>query len=234
MLSFREIIQKRKKNYQESYLFDLTRAWSLPFTYLVYHTPLTPNMISMLSFVVLLAACAFIVKATPAATLIGGILCWFSWVFDCVDGEIARLKGLSSDFGAWFDGVLDRLGDIVLFVAITINLYLQSPNLIVVIVGLLATVSTTLWRLNALYTKTVFNLPLTSKSPLKRIGFDTAFMYFVISVALVFSGVGVEADIAGRQVNITLLFAVMLFFGVGLNLVTLKNSITMYVRHRHQ
>ncbi|MDO8643208.1 MAG: CDP-alcohol phosphatidyltransferase family protein [Candidatus Woesearchaeota archaeon] len=234
MLSFREINQKRKKNYQESYLFDLTRLWSLPFTYLFYHTPLTPNMISMLSFVVLLVACGFIVVTTPIATMIGGILCWFSWVFDCVDGEIARLKGLSSDFGAWFDGALDRLGDIVLFGAITINLYQHSASLIVVIVGLLATVSTTLWRLNALYTKTTLHLPLTEKEPLKRFGFDTAAMYVIISLGLIFSTIGFKAAIAGWHINITALFAVMLFFAVIINVVTLKNIITTYVRHARQ
>ena len=229
MLSFREIIQKRKKNHQESYLFDLTRAWSLPFTYLFYHTPLTTNMISVLSVAVLLAASVLIIKATPFATLIGGILCWFSWVFDCVDGEVARLKGLSSEFGAWFDGILDRLGDIVLFGAITINLYIQSPNLATVIVGLLATVSTTLWRLNALFTKTTFNQPLTSKNPLKRFGFDTAFMYFIISLGLIFSSAGIELNLFGTHMTVTVLFAIMLFFAVVVNAVTLKNMTTTYV-----
>ncbi len=32
-------------------------------------------------------------------------------IIDGCDGEIARLKRLESDFGAWFDAVLERYAD---------------------------------------------------------------------------------------------------------------------------
>jgi phosphatidylglycerophosphate synthase len=232
MIRLTEIIQKRKKKYQESYLFDFTRMCSLPFTWLFSNTPLTPNMISLLSFVLTLFACGFIITGDTWNILMGGIICWLSWVFDCVDGEVARVKKMGNDFGAWFDGVFDRVGDVLLFAAITVALFIQTPTMLSVLVGALATASTTLWRLNTLYTKTTFKLPLTSKNPLKRFGFDTAFMYFIISLGLIFNGYWLGFSYGVWSIQVSVLFIVMLFFAVVLNAVTFKNIVTTYYKHR--
>lgn len=232
MISFKNVCTRRKKNYQESYVFDFTRLWSLPFTYVLVNTPLTPNMISFLSFALLVVSCGFIIQATPFATLVGGIICWFSWVLDCVDGEVARLRGIASNFGGWLDMVFDRLGDVVLFAAITINLYKNQPTLLVVVIGLFAIISTTLWRHMALATKTAFNLPLTEKNPLKRIGFDTATMYLMLSLALIFNGVHIAIPAVPAIGTLTPLVLIMLFFAVVINLVTLKNIAVSFWRFR--
>ncbi len=230
-LSFREIGEKRKKAYPESVWFAITRACSLPFTYVLAHTPITPNGVSMLSLLVLLTACGFILAATPATLFIGGVLCFLSWVLDCVDGEIARIKGKASSFGAWFDGALDRIGDVLLFTALAVAAYRQMPTIATMVIGILATASTTLWRLNALYTKTALSLTLTEKQPLKRCGFDTAFMYLMISAALMMNMFSVETSLWGMRVVMTPVVVVLLFFAVVVNAVTVKNVIMTYWRY---
>ncbi len=41
----------------------------------------------------------------------GGVVAQVTSIIDGCDGEIARLKRLESDFGAWSDAVLDRDAD---------------------------------------------------------------------------------------------------------------------------
>lgn len=232
MISITDIQKKRKKSYQESYLFDFSRWWSLPFTWIFANTSISPNAISLGSFVLTLIACGYIMTGNVWDIFVGGVILWFSFILDLVDGEVARIKKLQSDFGAWFDGVFDRVGDVILFTAITVALFRQTPTALVVLFGALATASTTLWRLNALQTKTSFNIPLTSKNPLKRIGFDTAFMYVFICLGLLLNGHWFAFSRGDITIHVNVLFMVLLFFAVVINVVTLKNIVAAYYTHK--
>jgi len=69
---------------------------------------MTPNQVTFIGFLIaLLASAAFAL----GANVLGGLLAQFSSIIDGVDGEIARLKGLASPFGAFYDAVLDRYAD---------------------------------------------------------------------------------------------------------------------------
>jgi len=48
------------------------------------------------------------------------LLAQFSSIVDGVDGEIARLKGLASPFGAFYDAVLDRYADAAIILGMTL------------------------------------------------------------------------------------------------------------------
>jgi choline kinase/phosphoglycolate phosphatase-like HAD superfamily hydrolase/phosphatidylglycerophosphate synthase len=69
---------------------------------------LTPNQVSLLGFVVALAAALAFVLRLPVP---GGLLIQLASLLDGSDGEVARLKRLQSRFGGFFDAVLDRYGD---------------------------------------------------------------------------------------------------------------------------
>jgi len=47
-----------------------------------------------------------------------GLLMILANLFDMVDGRVARLRGRETSFGAFFDSVIDRYSDIVVFVGI--------------------------------------------------------------------------------------------------------------------
>ena len=49
----------------------------------------------------------------------GGILTQIASVMDGVDGDLARLKGMVSPFGAFFDAVLDRYADAAIVLGMT-------------------------------------------------------------------------------------------------------------------
>ncbi|MCK5259388.1 MAG: CDP-alcohol phosphatidyltransferase family protein, partial [Thermoplasmatales archaeon] len=69
---------------------------------------LTPNQVSMLSFIVaLISSLSFVL----GRAIIGGLLIQLSSVLDYSDGQIARLKHMESRFGHFVDTTLDRYAD---------------------------------------------------------------------------------------------------------------------------
>jgi CDP-L-myo-inositol myo-inositolphosphotransferase len=98
----------------------------------------TPNQISLFSFLCsLLAAGLFALGGYPAL-LLGGVLAQFASIIDGCDGEVARLKYQSSDFGGWFDAVLDRYADAFLLFGLTWHLLALEVNGWVLFTGFMA------------------------------------------------------------------------------------------------
>ena len=69
---------------------------------------------------------------------LGGIIAQFASIIDGSDGEVARLKYLSSDYGAWFDAVLDRYADAFLLFGLTWYVYSQDLSPWALGIGFLA------------------------------------------------------------------------------------------------
>jgi CDP-L-myo-inositol myo-inositolphosphotransferase len=80
---------------------------------------ITPNQVTVTAFAVAFAAA---VALTAHAPLIAAILILAASVLDGSDGEIARLAHRSSRFGSFFDAVLDRAADGLLFTGAAIYL----------------------------------------------------------------------------------------------------------------
>jgi len=97
----------------------INRRISIPISRLLVRTSLTPNMLSLMSFILALVAAAALALGTKLGLLIGGIMAEVASILDGCDGEIARLKLMFSEFGAWFDRVLDRYADILIIAALS-------------------------------------------------------------------------------------------------------------------
>lgn len=219
------IWQKRKKKYPESYAIALARLFSFPLTYVLYHTPATPTVVSILGFLFRITGAALIAmngfrspgEDVVLLTVLGGIMCWFGLVLDCTDGELARLKGVSSKYGDWLDGLFDRISDVVVLAAVSLNALNHTGHFEITLIGaLLATASTTLWRFFTLYTAVSFKLPLEGKSPYKALGFDKGMMYLIITV--------------GALAN--QLWYVMWFFAIVINAAWIRNVVIAAFRRR--
>jgi len=99
---------------------------------------ITPNQISVFSFLCcLLAAGLFILGGYPAL-LVGGFLAQFASVIDSCDGEVARLTFQGSDYGGWFDAVLDRYADGFLLFGLTWHAFVDKTDSLVLWIGFLA------------------------------------------------------------------------------------------------
>ncbi|GGK30225.1 CDP-alcohol phosphatidyltransferase [Caldalkalibacillus thermarum] len=86
----------------------LNRKVSLQITKRLASTPVTPNQVTVASFIVSLASALSFAAGFP---LVGGLLAQFSSILDGVDGELARLKFLQSQYGGLVDAILDRYAD---------------------------------------------------------------------------------------------------------------------------
>lgn len=84
-------------------------------------TPLTPNQVTALSVAFAVAASAAFASGLWPFLALGGVLLQLSFVLDCLDGQLARHRGIGSRFGAWFDYMSDCLEDIVIVGGIAIG-----------------------------------------------------------------------------------------------------------------
>lgn len=110
----------------------LNRKFSLRITKLLAATGITPNQITLCSFLLTLAAAASFAVGLP---LYGGLLAQLSSIMDGVDGEIARLKFLSSRYGGLLDAILDRYGDFLLIIGMTYGWYCVTNSEAALLVG---------------------------------------------------------------------------------------------------
>jgi CDP-L-myo-inositol myo-inositolphosphotransferase len=98
----------------------------------------SPNQISLFSFLCSLLAAGLFALGGYFALLLGGVLAQFASIIDGCDGEVARLKYQSSDFGGWFDAVLDRYADAFLLFGLTWHLLAVEVNGWILFVGFMA------------------------------------------------------------------------------------------------
>ena len=78
-----------------------------------------PNLLTTIGFVVTMSsAFAFHQHAVRTA----GFLVLLGGFFDILDGRVARISGLGSKFGAFYDSTLDRISEIAVFLGL-LSLY---------------------------------------------------------------------------------------------------------------
>ncbi len=116
----------------------LNRPISVRISRYLVQCDVTPNQISLFSFLCSLLAAGLFALGGYVALLIGGVLAQFASIIDGCDGEVARLKYQSSDFGGWFDAVLDRYADAFLLFGLTWHLLAVDVNGWILFVGFMA------------------------------------------------------------------------------------------------
>jgi CDP-diacylglycerol---glycerol-3-phosphate 3-phosphatidyltransferase len=78
-----------------------------------------PNLLTTLGFLVT-ASSGFAFHQHHVRT--AGLLILLGGLFDILDGRVARLTGLGSKFGAFYDSTLDRISEVVVYLGI-LSLY---------------------------------------------------------------------------------------------------------------
>ena len=96
-----------------------------PFIKFLIKIGVTPNMITCLGlFLNILAAIVLIYGAEKGERMdhgyvgIAGFIILIAGLMDMVDGRLARVGNMSSDYGALFDSVLDRYSEMFMFLGI--------------------------------------------------------------------------------------------------------------------
>ncbi|HEX7669272.1 MAG TPA: CDP-alcohol phosphatidyltransferase family protein, partial [Polyangiaceae bacterium] len=70
-------------------------------------TPVSPNGVTLGSILLGIASGAAFIATYPSHLQVAGLCLFFSAVFDCADGQLARMRGTSSRLGRMLDGVAD-------------------------------------------------------------------------------------------------------------------------------
>jgi phosphatidylglycerophosphate synthase len=100
-------------------------------------TSITPNQVTFASLGVFVAAMALLVATTSHAALFGAfLLMQLSYVLDCADGQLARLKSLASPVGALLDFLMDEVKAFLLVGAATARLWQQEGDATWLVAGL--------------------------------------------------------------------------------------------------
>ncbi|MDA2912703.1 CDP-alcohol phosphatidyltransferase family protein [Acidobacteriia bacterium AH_259_A11_L15] len=101
---------------------------------LAVRTPATPNFITALGLLFALFSGWAFAEGSYAWSLAGAFLAYVSAIMDHIDGMVARLKFLESEFGVWFESAVDYLSYFCIFVGMAIGLYRETgfaPHLVV-------------------------------------------------------------------------------------------------------
>jgi len=104
----------------------MNRRISIPMSRQIIKFPITPNMVSLFTLCVSLAAGVFFAFGGYLSMLVGAVLSVWASILDGSDGEVARLKLQESDFGCWLETICDYLSYLFTFAGITIGLWRSS------------------------------------------------------------------------------------------------------------
>ncbi len=96
-----------------------------PVVKLLIRAGLTPNMVTTIGLLLNIGVAIIFISGAEEGrrgdlSYVGwaGALILFAGLFDMLDGQVARLGNMSSQFGALYDSVLDRYSELILFLGI--------------------------------------------------------------------------------------------------------------------
>jgi hypothetical protein len=75
----------------------------------------TPNAVTAISMGISVVAAYFFSTGQRWGMVLGGVSLYFAFVFDCVDGQLARYTRQFSTLGAWLDATFDRAKEYTVF-----------------------------------------------------------------------------------------------------------------------
>jgi phosphatidylglycerophosphate synthase len=99
------------------------------FVLLLRDTRVTPNQVTFFAtFLALASAALFIAIPGWTGAIAAAVLFEISFVFDCVDGQLARLRKTSSPIGHHLDFLMDEIKAFFIFGAVAVRLWRFAPD----------------------------------------------------------------------------------------------------------
>ena len=93
----------------------VVRKLSKPLSSLAIRLRMSPNLVTLISFIVGVAAALSFAQGARWALILGAFLLQLSLILDCVDGEVARATRRFSVIGAWLDASTDRVKEYAVY-----------------------------------------------------------------------------------------------------------------------
>ena len=123
-MSLQEQVNQIRKDLAEPVVRWIQEPAARPLVYAFKHTPVTPNQVTVLSALLAILAAYYFSYGDTRSMIQGGIIFELSLILDSVDGELARAKGMASEWGRIVDGI----GDYVSSIAVLIGLIIGLPD----------------------------------------------------------------------------------------------------------
>ncbi len=79
---------------------------------------ITPNIVTTSSLVLCIITAILLSFGCQPYLMVAAVLVQFVFILDCLDGQLARYRNQSSNFGAWYDRVTDRVKDFLIYFSI--------------------------------------------------------------------------------------------------------------------
>ena len=99
---------------------------TIPLVYfIVNYTKITPNIISIISLIFGLSSAYFYFTNE---VFYGGLFYLISYIFDAIDGKVARIKSSGKAYGEWLDMAIDRLNLVFISTAIACNYFVTFED----------------------------------------------------------------------------------------------------------
>ncbi len=108
------------------------RPLAFPFILIARKLKLSPNFITTISFILTLFSSFFF---SAGWNMYAAVFLFLATLFDCMDGQLARLTGQFSKNGAKYDQFADITGTFIIFAGIVYNLY-KGDNTIFLLAAL--------------------------------------------------------------------------------------------------
>lgn len=120
-LAEKTLIHRHKFHYTQFMDVWFNRFFSLRISAFLVKTPVTPNQVTLFGLVIGLVAGYFFSRGDYLGQVLGGFFLVVTAIWDCCDGDVARLKMMESDFGETLDTICDNIINVFVFTGMMIG-----------------------------------------------------------------------------------------------------------------
>ncbi|MEZ4459745.1 MAG: CDP-alcohol phosphatidyltransferase family protein [bacterium] len=125
----RRVYRESRKTHDIAWNVYVARPIAAVLVALLRRTPLTPNQVTILGVVVFGAMAApALLMPTPVGFVVTALVIQLAYIFDCADGQLARLKGMTSEVGAYFDFLIDEFKALFLVVILAVRQWMVAGD----------------------------------------------------------------------------------------------------------
>jgi len=99
-------------------------------------TKVTPNMLTITSFLFLLIAAALVIRQEYIFVFLSAVAVFISIILDKADGSLARMQKKGTSLGVWLDSITDNFSIIVFVLAMSVHSFIKTSNPIFALAGI--------------------------------------------------------------------------------------------------
>lgn len=137
LAEIRQVYQDSRKPHDIAWNVYVARPLAAVLVAILKRTPLTPNQVTVLGAIVfIMAIYPMTTMLDPMGLLWTALIVELAYVFDCADGQLARIKGQTSDIGGYFDFLIDEFKALVLVGGLSIRVWLQYDEILWLLIGI--------------------------------------------------------------------------------------------------